>query len=97
MLDQRLRTTSALFVVSDIVAIVLAFFAAWILRFQWQVVPLDAARSAAGVEGDEVVLVGSADAGNLGQGAATALFMLPILAMVIVFQLWYLKREGLSK
>ncbi|MGI9490374.1 MAG: carbohydrate ABC transporter permease [Geminicoccaceae bacterium] len=35
--------------------------------------------------------------GNLGQGAATALFMLPILAMVIVFQLWYLKREGLNK
>jgi multiple sugar transport system permease protein len=34
--------------------------------------------------------------GNLGQGAATALFMLPILAMVIVFQLWYLKREGLK-
>jgi multiple sugar transport system permease protein len=35
--------------------------------------------------------------GNLGQGAAVALFMLPILAMVIVFQLWYLKREGLNK
>ena len=35
--------------------------------------------------------------GNIGQGAAVALFMLPILAMVIVFQLWYLKREGLSK
>ena len=35
--------------------------------------------------------------GNLGQGAATALFMLPILAMVIVFQLWYLKREGMNK
>ncbi len=34
---------------------------------------------------------------NIGQGAAIALFMLPILAMVIVFQLWYLKREGLSK
>jgi multiple sugar transport system permease protein len=33
--------------------------------------------------------------GNLGQGAATALFMLPILSMVIVFQLWYLRREGL--
>jgi hypothetical protein len=26
---------------------------------------------------------------------ATALFMLPILSMVIVFQLWYLRREGL--
>lgn len=35
--------------------------------------------------------------GNIGQGAAVALFMLPILAMVIVFQLWYLKREGLNK
>jgi len=35
--------------------------------------------------------------GNLGQGAATALFMLPMLAMVIVFQLWYLKREGMNK
>lgn len=35
--------------------------------------------------------------GNLGQGAAVALFMLPMLAMVIVFQLWYLKREGLNK
>ena len=35
--------------------------------------------------------------GNLGQGAAAALFMLPILAMVIVFQLWYLKREGMNK
>ncbi len=35
--------------------------------------------------------------GNLGQGAAVALFMLPILALVIVFQLWYLKREGLNK
>jgi len=37
------------------------------------------------------------NSGNLGQGAAVALFMLPILAMVIVFQLWYLKREGLNK
>ncbi len=35
--------------------------------------------------------------GNLGQGAAVALFMLPILALVIVFQLWYLKREGMNK
>ena len=35
--------------------------------------------------------------GNIGQGAAVALFMLPILAMVIVFQLWYLKREGIDK
>ncbi len=35
--------------------------------------------------------------GNLGQGAATALFMLPMLAMVIIFQLWYLKREGMNK
>jgi multiple sugar transport system permease protein len=34
--------------------------------------------------------------GNIGQGAAVALFMLPILALVIVFQLWYLKREGLN-
>jgi multiple sugar transport system permease protein len=32
--------------------------------------------------------------GNIGQGAAVALFMLPILAMVIVFQLWYLRRQG---
>ena len=32
--------------------------------------------------------------GNIGQGAAVALFMLPILAVVIVFQLWYLRREG---
>lgn len=32
--------------------------------------------------------------GNLGQGAAVALFMLPMLAVVIVFQLWYLRREG---
>ena len=32
--------------------------------------------------------------GNLGQGAAVSLFMLPILAMVIVFQLWYLRRQG---
>jgi multiple sugar transport system permease protein len=32
--------------------------------------------------------------GNIGQGAATALFMLPILASVIVFQLWYLRRQG---
>ena len=30
--------------------------------------------------------------GNLGQGAAVALFMLPILAMLIVGQLWYLRR-----
>ncbi|MGH1477117.1 MAG: carbohydrate ABC transporter permease [Geminicoccales bacterium] len=37
------------------------------------------------------------NSGNLGQGAAVALFMLPILALVIVFQLWYLKREGLNK
>ena len=34
--------------------------------------------------------------GNLGQGAAAALFMLPILTMVIVFQLWYLRREGIK-
>ena len=32
--------------------------------------------------------------GNIGQGAAVALFMLPILAIVIVVQLWYLRREG---
>ncbi len=32
--------------------------------------------------------------GNIGQGAAVALFMLPILAFVIIFQLWYLRREG---
>ena len=32
--------------------------------------------------------------GNIGQGAAVALFMLPLLAVVIVFQLWYLRREG---
>jgi len=32
--------------------------------------------------------------GNIGQGAAVALFMLPILATVIVFQLWYLRRKG---
>jgi multiple sugar transport system permease protein len=30
--------------------------------------------------------------GNLGQGAAVALFMLPILALLIVGQLWYLRR-----
>ncbi len=30
--------------------------------------------------------------GNLGQGAAVALFMFPILALVIVGQLWYLRR-----
>jgi multiple sugar transport system permease protein len=32
--------------------------------------------------------------GNIGQGAAVALFMLPFLATVIVFQLWYLRRQG---
>jgi multiple sugar transport system permease protein len=32
--------------------------------------------------------------GNIGQGAAVALFMLPFLAAVIVFQLWYLRRQG---
>jgi multiple sugar transport system permease protein len=32
--------------------------------------------------------------GNIGQGAAVALFMLPILALVIIFQLWYLRKEG---
>ena len=32
--------------------------------------------------------------GNLGEGAAVALFMFPILALVIIFQLWYLRREG---
>jgi len=32
--------------------------------------------------------------GNIGQGAAVALFMLPMLAFVIIFQLWYLRREG---
>jgi multiple sugar transport system permease protein len=32
--------------------------------------------------------------GNIGQGAAVALFMLPILASLIVFQLWYLRRQG---
>ena len=31
--------------------------------------------------------------GNIG-GAPTALFMLPILASMIVFQLWYLRRQG---
>ena len=31
--------------------------------------------------------------GNLAEGAAVALFMFPILALVIVFQLWYLRRE----
>ena len=34
-------------------------------------------------------------AGNLGQGAAVALFMFPFLAVLIVWQLWYLRRtEG---
>lgn len=32
--------------------------------------------------------------GNIGQGAAVSLFMLPILAFVIMYQLWYLRREG---
>ncbi|MEM7022268.1 MAG: sugar ABC transporter permease [Pseudomonadota bacterium] len=32
--------------------------------------------------------------GNIGQGAAVALFMLPMLAAVIMFQLWYLRRQG---
>ncbi len=32
--------------------------------------------------------------GNIGEGAAVSLFMLPILALVIVYQLWYLRREG---
>ena len=32
--------------------------------------------------------------GNIGQGAAVALFMLPILASMIVLQLWYLRRQG---
>ncbi|MGI9336836.1 MAG: carbohydrate ABC transporter permease, partial [Gammaproteobacteria bacterium] len=32
--------------------------------------------------------------GNLGQGAAVSLFMLPVLAVVIIIQLWYLKRQG---
>lgn len=36
----------------------------------------------------------SMSSGNIGQGAAVALFMLPILFFVIVFQLWYLKKEG---
>ena len=31
--------------------------------------------------------------GNMGEGAAVALFMFPILALVIVGQLWYLRRE----
>jgi multiple sugar transport system permease protein len=31
--------------------------------------------------------------GNLGQGAAVALFMFPILALLIVGQLWYLRRS----
>ena len=33
--------------------------------------------------------------GNLGEGAAVALFMLPVLAAVIIVQLWYLRREGI--
>lgn len=32
--------------------------------------------------------------GNLGEGAAVSLFMLPLLAIVIIIQLWYLKRQG---
>jgi multiple sugar transport system permease protein len=32
-------------------------------------------------------------AGNLGEGAAVSLFMLPFLAVLIVWQLWYLRRE----
>ncbi len=32
--------------------------------------------------------------GNLGEGAAVALFMLPVLCVVIVIQLWYLRRQG---
>ena len=36
----------------------------------------------------------SMGSGNIGQGAAVALFMLPILFLVIVFQLWYLRKEG---
>lgn len=33
------------------------------------------------------------DAGNLGEGAAIALYMLPILAVLILWQLLYLRRE----
>ena len=32
--------------------------------------------------------------GNLGEGAAAALFMFPILGLVILWQLFYLRREG---
>jgi len=32
--------------------------------------------------------------GNLGEGAAVALFMLPFLALVILWQLLYLRKEG---
>ncbi len=35
-------------------------------------------------------------AGNLGHGAAVALFMLPFLAVLIVWQLWYLRREEVA-
>ena len=31
--------------------------------------------------------------GNLGEGAAAALFMFPILGLVILWQLYYLRRE----
>jgi multiple sugar transport system permease protein len=31
--------------------------------------------------------------GNLGQGAAISLFMLPLLGMVVFFQLRYIRRE----
>lgn len=34
------------------------------------------------------------DAGNLGEGAAIALFMLPILGVLIIWQLLYLRREA---
>ena len=30
--------------------------------------------------------------GNLGEGAAIAIFMFPILGLVIIFQLWYLRK-----
>jgi hypothetical protein len=32
--------------------------------------------------------------GNLGEGAAVALFMFPFLALVILWQLLYLRKEG---
>ena len=67
-----------------------------LLRSTWDLIIVDEAHKMSAATRDKKTLayqLGMAS-GNLGEGAAVALFMFPFLALVILWQLLYLRKEG---